>query len=222
MKQKIWSIALIAVMSVFVTSCGVSRRASYVNTASATAPAANPGGIGVKKAKSEAQLYAEDPNATTIRAWAQYNGFAEDDLEGVAANLARQELSNTIAALVTGAIEDYAERHRIQSQGADGTDKRMVLSQSTEETVSTVTQELIRGSKVAVSDRYMLNDGTETAYVCVELDPELLLNNMVNNAKLKEAISQNEKLQIDKDREDFKASMESQIELLNARKAEGE
>ena len=222
MKQKIWSIALIAVMSVFITSCGVSRRASYVNTASAAAPAANPGGIGVKKAKSEAQLYAEDPNATTIRAWAQYNGFAEDDLEGVAANLARQELSNTIAALVTGAIEDYAERHRIQSQGADGTDKRMVLSQSTEETVSTVTQELIRGSKVAVSDRYMLNDGTETAYVCVELDPELLLNNMVNNAKLKEAISQNEKLQIDKDREDFKASMESQIELLNERKAQGE
>ena len=98
----------------------------------------------------------------------------------------------------------------------------MVLSQSTEETVSTVTQELIRGSKVAVSDRYMLNDGTETAYVCVELDPELLLNNMVNNAKLKEAISQNEKLQIDKDREDFKASMESQIELLNERKAQGE
>lgn len=98
----------------------------------------------------------------------------------------------------------------------------MVLSQSTEETVSTVTQELIRGSKVAVSDRYMLNDGTETAYVCVELDPEILLNNVFNNTKLKEAISKNEKVNIDEDREGFKDSQNGQIETLNERKAQGE
>lgn len=200
--------ALAAATLMLVSSCGAQKAAT--------------GGMGQKKAKSEAQLYAEDPNATTIRAWAQYNGFAEDNLEQRAAVLARQELSNTIATLVTGAIENYSDTYSKQQMGGtEGIDKRRTLSESSKDKVSSVTQELIRGSRIAVSDRYVQSDGTETAYVCVELDIPGLIDNLKNNTDLQDVISKEEKLDIDFSSEVFSDSVSEEFSTLNDLKAKG-
>lgn len=200
--------ALAAATLMLVSSCGAQKAAT--------------GGMGQKKAKSEAQLYAEDPNATTIRAWAQYNGFAEDNLEQRAAVLARQELSNTIATLVTGAIENYSDTYSKQQMGGtEGIDKRRTLSESSKDKVSSVTQELIRGSRIAVSDRYVQSDGTETAYVCVELDIPGLIDNLKNNTDLQDVISKEEKLDIDFSSEVFSDSVSEEFSKLNDLKAKG-
>lgn len=200
--------ALAAATLMLVSSCGAQKAAT--------------GGMGQKKAKSEAQLYAEDPNATTIRAWALYNGFAEDNLEQRAAVLARQELSNTIATLVTGAIENYSDTYSKQQMGGtEGIDKRRTLSESSKDKVSSVTQELIRGSRIAVSDRYVQSDGTETAYVCVELDIPVLIDNLKNNTDLQDVISKEEKLDIDFSSEVFSDSVSEEFSKLNDLKAKG-
>lgn len=200
--------ALAAATLMLVSSCGAQKAAT--------------GGMGQKKAKSEAQLYAEDPNATTIRAWALYNGFAEDNLEQRAAVLARQELSNTIATLVTGAIENYSDTYSKQQMGGtEGIDKRRTLSESSKDKVSSVTQELIRGSRIAVSDRYVQSDGTETAYVCVELDIPGLIDNLKNNTDLQDVISKEEKLDIDFSSEVFSDSVSEEFSKLNDLKAKG-
>ena len=200
--------ALAAATLMLVSSCGAQKAAT--------------GGMGQKKAKSEAQLYAEDPNATTIRAWALYNGFAEDNLEQRAAVLARQELSNTIATLVTGAIENYSDTYSKQQMGGtEGIDKRRTLSESSKDKVSSVTQELIRGSRIAVSDRYVQSDGTETAYVCVELDIPGLIDNLKNNTDLQDVISKEEKLDIDFSSEVFSDSVSEEFSTLNDLKAKG-
>lgn len=200
--------ALAAATLMLVSSCGAQKAAS--------------GGMGQKKAKSEAQLYAEDPNATTIREWALYNGFAEDNLEQRAAVLARQELSNTIATLVTGAIENYSDTYSKQQMGGtEGIDKRRTLSESSKDKVSSVTQELIRGSRIAVSDRYVQSDGTETAYVCVELDIPGLIDNLKNNTDLQDVISKEEKLDIDFSSEVFSDSVSEEFSKLNDLKAKG-
>ncbi len=200
--------ALAAATLMLVSSCGAQKAAT--------------GGMGQKKAKSEAQLYAEDPNATTIREWALYNGFAEDNLEQRAAVLARQELSNTIATLVTGAIENYSDTYSKQQMGGtEGIDKRRTLSESSKDKVSSVTQELIRGSRIAVSDRYVQSDGTETAYVCVELDIPGLIDNLKNNTDLQDVISKEEKLDIDFSSEVFSDSVSEEFSKLNDLKAKG-
>ena len=200
--------ALAAATLMLVSSCGAQKAAT--------------GGMGQKKAKSEAQLYAEDPNATTIRAWALYNGFAEDNLEQRAAVLARQELSNTIATLVTGAIENYSDTYSKQQMGGtEGIDKRRTLSESSKDKVSSVTQELIRGSRIAVSDRYVQSDGTETAYVCVELDIPGVIDNLKNNTDLQDVISKEEKLDIDFSSEVFSDSVSEEFSKLNDLKAKG-
>ena len=200
--------ALAAATLMLVSSCGAQKAAT--------------GGMGQKKAKSEAQLYAEDPNATTIREWALYNGFAEDNLEQRAAVLARQELSNTIATLVTGAIENYSDTYSKQQMGGtEGIDKRRTLSETSKDKVSSVTQELIRGSRIAVSDRYVQSDGTETAYVCVELDIPGLIDNLKNNTDLQDVISKEEKLDIDFSSEVFSDSVSEEFSKLNDLKAKG-
>ena len=176
--------------------------------------------MGQKKAKSEAQLYAEDPNATTLRSWAQYNGFPEDNLEQRAAVLARQELSNTIATLVTGSIENYGDTYRASeiSSNSEGISKRQTLSSGSKDKVSAVTQELLRGSRIAKSERYIQPDGTETAYVCVELALETLINNLQSNKELHQVISENEKLYIDWRSEQFSQSMQDEFETLKEAK----
>lgn len=199
--------ALAAATLMLVSSCGAQKAAT--------------GGMGQEKAKSEAQLYAEDPNATTIRAWAQYNGFPEDNLEQRAANLARQELSNTIAALVTASIENYGENYRINEMGNsdEGAGKKLTLSSGSKDKISTVTQELIRGSRIARSNRYVQPDGTETAYVCVEMTMETLINNLQDNIGLQQVISENEKLYIDWRNERHSKDMQDEFEAM--KKAKG-
>lgn len=181
-------------------------------------------GIGQKKEKSEAQLYAEDPNAESIRTWAQYNGFPDDNLEQRAAVLARQEMANTVATLVTGAIENYSEDYSMQQMqsGGEGIEKRRTLSGESKEKVSSVTQELLRGSKIAVSDRYIQSDGTETAYVCVELDLETLLNNLIKNDALQQVISETEKMVLDFRSKLFSEEMKEQYEILKEEKTKYE
>ncbi len=198
--------ALAAATLMLVSSCGAQKLAT--------------GGMGQKKAKSEAQLYAEDPNATTLRSWAQYNGFPEDNLEQRAAVLARQELSNTIATLVTGSIENYGDTYRASeiSSNSEGISKRQTLSSGSKDKVSAVTQELLRGSRIAKSERYIQPDGTETAYVCVELALETLINNLQSNKELHQVISENEKLYIDWRSEQFSQSMQDEFETLKEAK----
>ena len=147
---------------------------------------------------------------------------AEDNLEQRAAVLARQELSNTIATLVTGAIENYSDTYSKQQMGGtEGIDKRRTLSESSKDKVSSVTQELIRGSRIAVSDRYVQSDGTETAYVCVELDIPGLIDNLKNNTDLQDVISKEEKLDIDFSSEVFSDSVSEEFSKLNDLKAKG-
>lgn len=199
--------ALAAATLMLASSCGAQKLAT---------------GLGQKKAKSEAQLYAEDPDATTIRAWAQYNGFPEDNLEQRAAVLARQELSNTIATLLTASIENYGDTYRTNEMGngssGEGGGRKLTLSSGSKDKVSTVTQELLRGSRIARSERYVQPDGTETAYVCVELAMETLINNLQDNIELQQVISENEKLYIDWRSERFSQDMQDEFEALKEAK----
>ena len=105
--------------------------------------------------------------------------------------------------------------------GTEGIDKRRTLSESSKDKVSSVTQELIRGSRIAVSDRYVQSDGTETAYVCVELDIPGLIDNLKNNTDLQDVISKEEKLDIDFSSEVFSDSVSEEFSKLNDLKAKG-
>ena len=204
--------SLAGVSMMFMASCGSSKQAqndammmqmmqmmqqqqqnqqSQQQTQSASANS-----LGVEIAKSPAQQYAEAADATTMRAWASYNGFADDQLEQVAAGIARGELANMLAVFVQNALEDFVDRATVQGQTSDGAAKKKIKDDEVQTKLKVVSEALIKGSKMVRSNRYGQADGTHTAYVCVEIEPKMIAEKIKNDAALINAISDDERLKI--------------------------
>lgn len=130
--------------------------------------------LGVQKEKSPAQIYAEDPDRETMRAWSFQTGLSSMNLEAYAAAKAIALLANQTSTLVSHAINIMEDE-----MGA------RVLS----EEIETVAKETIKGSRIAVSTRYVNRDGTETCYVAVEISIDDIIMNIRHSAKIQEAIT---------------------------------
>ena len=175
--------------------------------------------LGQEVAKSPAQLYAEDPKAESLRAWAFFNGFSDDQLEAVAADLARGNLSNSLTAFVQNALENFVDRLSKQGLTSEGIAKNKVKDDKTTSKLKVVSEGLIQGSKVVVANRYRQADGTETAYVCVELDPSIVADKIRNEAEIINAISDNEAMKIAFKSKMFDETMEDTFEQFRAAQA---
>lgn len=207
MKRNLFFSAIMAVMvsALTLTSCGSSKKSGST--------------LGDMKEKSPAQLYAEDADRNNLRAWGQYNGFADQDLESFAATVARGKMSEEVSTLITKAVDIYQNNQKINNRSLGGQAEDVMTGESKGDLdVSAVSKELIAGSRVAVSNRYVQKDGTETCYVAVEISVDALINNAKQNSKLQEAISKSRKEEIVMDSKEFKESMQSAFEDLKAAK----
>lgn len=223
--MKTFTIPAIAIACALLVSCGASKKAAtsadsmqIQQEPEMLAPQAK--NLGAKKAKSEAQLYAEDPARTTLRDWAFYNGFPDDDLESIAATNARAKLSESIAMLVSRAIHNYANRYGQQDLGEEGILQRKKLDSKVETNIKSVSKELLVGSRIVISDRYVQKNGTETAYVCVEINPQVVAENIRKNGEIQRAINENEQLKIDFKSKEFEKEMAGSFEELKEAKNE--
>lgn len=183
------------------------------------AQSASTNGLGIEIAKSPAQQYAEAADATTMRAWASYNGFADDQLEQVAAGMARGELANMLAMFVQNALENFVDRATMQGQTSDGAAKKNIKDGEVKTKLKVVSEALIKGSKMVRSNRYAQADGTHTAYVCVEIDPKMIAEKIKNDNALINAISDDERLKIAFKSKMFDEEMESSFEQFRAEQA---
>ena len=175
--------------------------------------------LGTEIAKSPAQLYAEEADATTMRAWASYNGFADDQLEQIAAGIARGELSNMLAVFIQNSLENFVDRSVKQGQTGDGAAKARIKDDKVQTKLKAASEELIKGSKMVRSNRYGQADGTHTAYVCVELAPKMIAEKIKNDAALINAITDDEQLKIAFKSKMFEEEMQSTFERLREEKA---
>lgn len=175
--------------------------------------------LGMEIAKSPAQQYAEEADATTMRAWASYNGFADDQLELVAAGIARGELANMLAVFVQNGLENFVDRATVQGLSSDGAAKKKIKDDEVQTKLKVVSEALIKGSKMVRSNRYGQTDGTHTAYVCVEIDPKMVAEKIKNDAALINAISDDERLKIAFKSKMFDEEMQSSFERFREEQA---
>lgn len=131
---------------------------------------ANKSTLGVLKEKSRAQQFAEDINRTTMRAWAQYTGFAHMNLEAYAAAAARALLAEQTSVLICRTIDIRSE------------------SLGTSE-IKSIAEETIKGSRVVMSDRYVQRNGSETCHVAVEISIDDIVRNIRHSEMIQEALS---------------------------------
>lgn len=205
----------VAIALTFV-ACGTSKKAASSAQASGQEES-----LGEHIQKSPEQLYAEDPDADNIRAWALYNGFESQNLETFAATQARAKLADEIATLVKTAVDIYENGARIDNKSLDKKAENVKTAESKAELkITAVSKELIRGSRVVMSDRYRQKDGTVNCYSAVEVNLKGVLNNIKNNASIQEAISESRKEKIDYNSKKFEQAMQSAFEELKQTKAE--
>ena len=175
--------------------------------------------LGEEVAKSPAQIAAEDPNATQARAWGSSNGFPDDDLEGVATNIARGKLSESLSSWVQTAFSNFVDRMTKEGLTSDGMAQKKVRDENTTNKIKNVSENLIQGSKPIVSNRYKQANGTETVYVCVELDPQIVINKMKNDASIINAITDDEQMKIKFKSHMFEEEMKESFEQYRAAQA---
>lgn len=216
MKKNLMFSVLMAVMvsALALASCSSSKKAkAVVQNVGST--------LGELKEKSPAQLYAEDPDRNNMRAWGSYNGFADQNLEALAAATARSALAEEISVLIKSAVDRYEGGQRIDNRSLGGQAENVKTTESQGITdIESVSKELIAGSRIAVSNRYIQKDGTETCYIAVEISIDGLINNVKQNSKLQEAISKSRKEEIEYDSRKFKESMQSVFEELKEAKGQ--
>lgn len=215
-KNSLFSVLMAVVITALIfTSCGSSKSAQSDSGSSASREST----LGQRREKSPAQIYAEDPERTNMRAWGMYNGFPDQNLESLAAATARATLADEISVLVKNAVDRYENTQRINNRGLNGQAESVMTSESqAQNDIQTVSKELIAGSRIAVSDRFTQKDGTETCYVAVEISVDALINNIKQNSQIKEAISKSRREEIAYDSKEFKDSMQSVFDELKDEK----
>ena len=181
--------------ALLVASCGASKKNATVNT------------LGVEEMKSPAQVYAEEAPDNVQRAWASYNDFDPTVANRGAAALARAELASQIGIIVQNAIDIY--RGKFTQNVSDGSKAKQVTDGGGEagDEVKAASEELVQGSKIVKSNTYLQKDGTRTAYVCVEVNIDMIMENVKNNQKLMHLISEQEKEMIEQEKQEFEEDM---------------
>lgn len=197
--KKLLTIFAMAMSVIVIASCGSSKKAASSS-------------LGVQDDKSPAELYALDAPDNVQRAFASYNDFDPTVAIRGAAALARGELASQIGTIVNNAIEIYRGKH--MQNVTDGEQMRQIGEGGGEagDEVRAASEELVQGSKIVKSDTYLQKDGTRTAWVCVEIDVEMIMENVANNAKLMHLISEQDKEMIEQEKAEFEESMEEAFE----------
>lgn len=125
---------------------------------------------GNPQARSRAQKYAEKKSKDTIRAWAQYSGFASMDLESFAAAAARNKLAEAVEVYVETLTANYIDGVKSDKISEAGMAvKGDEAHQRAEGGFKSVADALIRNSRVVMTDRYLQKDGTFVCCAAVEV-----------------------------------------------------
>lgn len=224
-------------VAVLLASCGSSKNTAtndllyqmlLTQQKTSTTTQQKKSGLGIEKEKSPAQIYAEDPNRTTLRAYGSANALPNMYAKEMAADVARGALAAQLATLVERGSAIAAGQHQ---QGASSSETRQGVKEGqgkgvkegqgkNDFAVRTFAQELIRYAREVKENTYVQEDGSETSYVCVEISIPEVVTAIRSNQEFQEVINDEAKLKIDYQSQQFQKTMEAAFEELKRMKQE--
>lgn len=195
--KKIILFAVFTALACAMVSCG-SQKQVVANTDS---------GIGEETALIPALQMKLDARKGELRGYGTYNdsdmGYA---YRGANAN-ARADVSEQISAKLKTAIDLFKEKHAKGINDVDRSDNVKDTNEADRFTVTQIADEVVVGAKAIKVNTYKQKNGTYTTHVCVEVDSDMIAEQIANNKKLESLLTDDEKLKIDFDREQFKKEM---------------
>lgn len=166
-----------------------------------------------KSPSQEIREYAESAPKGVLRGYGSYNDTEEWFAYKSASAIARSNIAEVVSAKVLSAVEIYKGRYGKESYDTEAVRRNDKDGEKRDETyVKTIADEVLQGSKVVKSAVSKAANGTYDVYLCVEVDSDLVAEYISNNSKIKELISEEEKLTIDFHREEFKKALQEEFD----------
>lgn len=195
--KKLFFFAVFTVLACAMVSCG-SQKQVAANTDS---------GIGEETITVPALQMKLDARKGELRGYGTYNdsdmGYA---YRGANAN-ARADVSEQIASKLQSAIDLVKMKYGKGINDVDRSDNVKDTNEADKFNVTQIADEVVVGAKAIKVNTYKQKNGTFTTHVCVEVDSDMIAEQIANNKKLESLLTDEEKMKIDFDREQFKKEM---------------
>jgi hypothetical protein len=189
------SLAVLAI-SFLVSSCG------------APAQIGNNNNKRVKLELNEVQEWANNAPTGVLRAAGAYTDHEIGYANMNSAVMARAELSNQISVKITTAVELYRGKYDVSSASAEGVKRAKDAEGKDENYIKQLSQNLVQGAKVRKTEQYQLANGEIEAWSGVEIEIETIIAQIEKQAKVEQLINDEQRVKIEYNRDQFKASLE--------------
>lgn len=160
-------------------------------------------------AMSEAQIYAEQK--PTLRAWGTFNSPYERQASRGAAAYARAEGASNLKARIKAVFSDNPNLYNKIASSATETKAMTDGDNVTKDGIDQITDEILKGYAVVKTNMFQEENGTYTAYVCVEYSGDLAKLAQETANRVKQQISDDERLKMDFNYMKFKEDMEKEM-----------
>ena len=202
--RHIVSRSLMIALSIFaITSCGSSKK---VVKEEQDAP------FGKKIVASECLLYAMDAPKGVLRAFGEGVDTEYGYAYRFAAAQARDEIARILKTQLESGISLYRKTYSVGNTTRDESKVNKDKMGENEDLITSICSSSVSGAKVVKSDQYYNEkNGEYTIHVCVEMDTEVVLNNL-DYDKIEQLISDEQRLEIDFNKDQFKKQLKADIE----------
>lgn len=197
--KKLFVLFAVVATAFTMVSCGSQKQVAQTAKG-------NP--LGEEVSEIPAMLYKLDAGKGVLRGYGTYNdsdmGYA---YRGANAN-ARADVAEQIAVKLQAAVSLFKQKHAKGIEDVDRSDNVKDTNESDKFRVDQIADEVVVGAKAVKVNTYKQANGTFTTHICVEVDSDMIAEQISNNKKLESLLTDDEKLKIDFDREQFKKEMQ--------------
>ncbi len=197
--RHIVSRSLMIALSIFaITSCGSSKKAVKP--------------FGEKIEASESLTYALDAPKGVLRAFGEGVDTEYGYAYRFAVAQARDEMARILKTQVESGISLYRKTYAVGNTTREESKLNKDRMGENEDLITSICTSSVSGAKAVKTNQYYNeNNGEYTVHVCVEMDTEVVLNNL-DYDKIEQLISDDQRLEIDFNRDQFKKQLKADIE----------
>lgn len=196
--MKHYSIVLLAIASMILTGCKSSK------------PVASDGEVAIKVD----QCIELQEQAPERRAWGEGTDYTMTDATAYAQASARTNFAYMLEAAVEAGTSNSAQKYNKAS--SDGENGGIVSDRTglNKNFYSVVTQQIVKNTAVIKTSPYKQKDGQYHVYVCIEYRGAVGEMAESITSKVNEQLSEEEKLRIQFDYQQFKKEIEEQLKNM--------
>lgn len=193
---------MIALSILAISSCGSSKKAVVVEDS----------GRGKKIEASESLLYALDAPKGVLRAFGEGVDTEYGYAYRSAMAQARDEMGRILKTQVESGISLYRKTYAVGNTTREESKVNKDKMQENEDLITSICTSSVSGSKAVKTDQYYNEkNGEYTVHVCVELDTDAVINSL-DYDKIEQLISEDQRLEIDFNKDQFKKQLKADIE----------